>query len=47
MFEKVEKETIMNNLQVLDCTLRDGAQVNEARFGEEAIRNIIEKFDAG
>ncbi len=34
----------MNNLQVLDCTLRDGAQVNEARFGEEAIRNIIENL---
>ncbi len=31
----------MRSLQILDCTLRDGAQVNEARFGEKAICDII------
>ena len=31
----------MKTLQVLDCTLRDGAQANEARFGEQAVKDII------
>lgn len=31
----------MRKLEVLDCTLRDGAQANEARFGEQAIKDII------
>lgn len=30
----------MKSIQILDCTLRDGAQVNEARFGEQAIKDI-------
>ncbi len=34
----------MKNLQILDCTLRDGAQVNEARFGERAIRDIMDNL---
>ncbi len=31
----------MRRIEILDCTLRDGAQVNEARFGENAICDII------
>ena len=31
----------MRKIEILDCTLRDGAQVNEARFGENAIYDII------
>lgn len=31
----------MRNIEVLDCTLRDGAQTNAGRFGEKAIQNII------
>ncbi len=34
----------MKSLQILDCTLRDGAQANEGRFGEQAIRDIIQKI---
>lgn len=38
----------MNRHQLLDCTLRDGAQVNEARFGEKAVTDIIQNLrDAG
>lgn len=38
----------MKSIQILDCTLRDGAQANEARFGEQAIRDIIHNLtDAG
>ncbi len=37
----------MNNrtIQVLDCTLRDGAQVNEARFGVEAATAIAKNLN--
>lgn len=31
----------MKTLQVLDCTLRDGAQANEARFGEQVVSDIV------
>jgi hypothetical protein len=31
-------------IALLDCTLRDGAYVNEARFGTSAIRGIIKKL---
>lgn len=31
----------MKEIQILDCTLRDGAQVNEARFGVRAVSDII------
>ncbi len=34
----------MKSLQILDCTLRDGAQANEGRFGEQAIRDIIQNL---
>lgn len=31
----------MNNIRVLDCTLRDGGYVNNWNFGKESISNII------
>ena len=31
----------MKNIKVLDCTLRDGAQTNAGRFGDQAIKDII------
>ena len=31
----------MNNIQVLDCTLRDGGYCNEWRFGFENTKRII------
>ncbi len=31
----------MNNINVLDCTLRDGGYVNQWQFGEKNIRGII------
>ena len=31
----------MRNLQILDCTLRDGGYCNEWNFGFENIQNII------
>lgn len=39
-----EGNTIINteSINLLDCTLRDGAQVNEARFGEKAINDIVD-----
>lgn len=38
----------MRNIEILDCTLRDGAQANEARFGNDIITDIIGNLtDAG
>lgn len=38
----------MNNIALLDCTLRDGGYINEWNFGENAIRDIIQaQVDAG
>lgn len=34
----------MNNISLLDCTLRDGGYVNDWHFGEKAIRNITKKM---
>ena len=34
----------MRNIKILDCTLRDGAQANKARFGKNVIRNIIDNL---
>lgn len=34
----------MKNVEILDCTLRDGAQVNDARFGVDATTNIIQNL---
>lgn len=34
----------MKSIKVLDCTLRDGAQVNEARFGKTAAREIAQNL---
>ena len=36
----------MKSLQVLDCTLRDGAQANGANFGKNAIKDIIHNLSA-
>lgn len=34
----------MNQINLLDCTLRDGGYVNNWHFGEKAIRNITKKM---
>lgn len=34
----------MGKIQLLDCTLRDGAYIVESQFGDNAIRGIIEKI---
>ena len=34
----------MSNLQILDCTLRDGGYVNDFRFGKNGIRKIISQL---
>lgn len=35
-----------NNIRLLDCTLRDGGNVNDWNFGSENIKNLIKKLDA-
>lgn len=35
----------MNNIKLLDCTLRDGGYVNDWRFGEKAIPDIISSLE--
>lgn len=34
----------MNNIRLLDCTLRDGGYINNWNFGERSIKKIIEKL---
>lgn len=34
----------MSNIQILDCTLRDGGYINDFRFGRRAIVKIIDKL---
>jgi len=34
----------MNNINILDCTLRDGGYVNQWQFGEKNIKKIISKL---
>lgn len=34
----------MNNISILDCTLRDGGYINKFNFGEQAISKIITKL---
>lgn len=34
----------MKQIQMLDCTLRDGAQANAGNFGERAIKDIIDNL---
>lgn len=34
----------MKHVKVLDCTLRDGGYVNDARFGRETIKGIISRL---
>lgn len=29
------------NIKFLDCTLRDGAYINDGKFGEETIKSIV------
>lgn len=36
---------MMKNVQILDCTLRDGGYCNQWRFGEKNISKIIKKLD--
>lgn len=36
----------MNNIEVLDCTLRDGGYVNDWNFGHHAIYNIFSRLSA-
>lgn len=31
----------MNNISVLDCTLRDGGYINNWNFGEKVIEGVI------
>lgn len=38
------EEVNMNEIQVLDCTLRDGAYINGSKFGVPAIKGIIKKL---
>ena len=35
----------MGMIKLLDCTLRDGGYINDWRFGEEAIPDMIEKLE--
>lgn len=34
----------MNNIQILDCTLRDGGYINDFRFGKNGIKKIISQL---
>ena len=34
----------MGNIQLLDCTLRDGAYIVDSQFGDGAIKGIISKL---
>ena len=34
----------MDNIKVLDCTLRDGGYINDWNFGKENIKKIIDKL---
>ena len=34
----------MSNLQILDCTLRDGGYINDFRFGKKGIKKIISQL---
>lgn len=36
----------MKNIKLLDCTLRDGGYINNWNFGNEKIKNILEKLQA-
>ena len=35
----------MNNIELLDCTLRDGAYINGSNFGQQALKGIINKLE--
>ena len=35
----------MNNIYLLDCTLRDGGYVNNWDYGKSNIKNIISKLE--
>lgn len=36
----------MNNIELLDCTLRDGAYINGSNFGQQGIKGIIDKLES-
>lgn len=38
---KVSAMVCMNDIKILDCTLRDGGYINDFAFGEKAISEII------
>ena len=35
----------MKRIQLLDCTLRDGAYIVDAKFGTPAIKGIVGKLE--
>ena len=35
---------IMNNIKILDCTLRDGGYINDFNFGHSVIKSVIKKL---
>ena len=44
----MEKEILMSNIRLLDCTLRDGGYVNDWEFGHNTIISIYERLvDSG
>ena len=46
--ENNQGEKMANKIELLDCTLRDGAYVVDAKFGTAAVRGMIRKMqDAG
>ena len=34
----------MNRIRILDCTLRDGGYINDFRFGNTIIKDIVSKL---
>ena len=44
MTPEIRKETDMENIRLLDCTLRDGGYINDWNFGEKTIRSIIDRL---
>ena len=40
----IERTSFMANVQILDCTLRDGGYINDFNFGCSTITDIIEKL---
>ena len=34
----------MHRINILDCTLRDGGYINDFNFGENVLRDIVNKL---